>query len=192
MVLRAIVVAGERSHRLQHASAYEQEMADVVDPKHQPVVPIGLQRRFQVSARCLDLVFVRIQHLRPGGLGGGDHALDRDRDQKIVMVEEAHELAPGGGQGRVGGAADPPILLMREQPHPGLPSRQVLHVSRKVRQAAVIIDQDELEMRVGLRQYRVDRRLKIIEPWLVDGADDAHERTGRPSIRGGLVLDPTL
>ena len=118
---RQVVVLGAVEARAHAADPFHQlaavngEMTDVISAHQGVRRPVRLELRLGAArAFGVDHVLVGVENVGPRlGVDGAGDLEQRERGQRVVVVQEGHELARRQGQGR-GGVASNSLVLRQE------------------------------------------------------------------------------
>ena len=148
--------------------------------------PVTLELGVETPAGLVDLVLVRVDHLRvrPGGDGLGDMEQSAGR-QHVVMVEERDKLAGGKVEGGVGGGRDMAVLRAEDELDPRVLFPGVREHLPHVTLGRGIVGDAQLPVRIKLRGDGGEQLGEERGRGVVNGDDDADLRTG-PGQRGGF------
>ena len=163
IVLGAVIGRVKLPDCVEKALPHRKEMADIVDRAKQIRVKVRLKMRVKERAAVhVEFVLVGIEtvgfRLFHDGLGKGEEGLGR---QNIVVIAEHHKIALREGKRRIRIARDAPVLAEYRIADSLIARRIIPENSFRVPPGAAAVRKAELELRIGLREQGVEKRLQI-------------------------------
>jgi hypothetical protein len=179
VILRAVETLAEPPDLVDHRPTQHREMTGVHRRAEPLGRPVGLQevRRFASVGQHVCLVGVQVVDVGPCRAVERRHDLfERGGHQRVVVVEERHELAVGEAQCVVGRRDDAAVAFAVTYHHSWIGRGELVERSEHLGSRRTVVDDAPLPVRVRLRDHRPGTREEGAQRWIEHRSDDGEPR----------------